>query len=194
MFDINQVKQNVGKWTKQGEEADSGSTNISAESARPRSRASQGAQEPATIGPSIRINGDLTGEEDLIIQGQVEGTIHLEKNDLTIGSHGRIKANIHAKGVIVEGELRGDIIGKEKVVIRRTGNMRGNIVAPRVTLEDGAMFKGSIEMEPDGARGRERDPSAATTPVASLSKDASSATATTTDSASPTAKTGLKTS
>ena len=169
MFDINQVKQNVGKWTKQGEEADTGSSSASSgESARPRpTRSAQGAHEPATIGPSIRINGDLTGEEDLIINGQVEGTIHLEKNDLTIGSHGRIKANIHAKGVIVEGERRGDIIGKEQVVIRRTGNMRGNIVAPRVTLEDGAMFKGSIEMEPDtAARGRDSSPA-----VASLSKD-----------------------
>ena len=195
MFDISQVKQNVGKWTKQGDESDTGtSSTSSSETARPRaSRSSHAAQEPATIGPSIRINGDLTREEDLIIEGQVEGTIHLEKNDLTIGSHGRIKANIHAKGVIVEGELRGDIIGKEKVVIRRTGNMRGNIIAPRVTLEDGAMFKGSIEMEPDTARNRDRETTTGgSTPVASLSKETSGSTAVQSDTG--VSKTATKTS
>lgn len=145
MFD--QVKQNVGKWARTSEEA--GPAGAAAAESAPRPRATRmGGTEPATIGPSIRIKGELTGEENLVIEGSVEGTIHLEKNDLTIGASGRIKADIHAKGVIVEGELQGDIVGTEKVVIRRSGNMRGNIVAPRVTLEDGAMFKGSIEMEP----------------------------------------------
>ncbi len=156
MFDINQVKQSVGKWSKPDEGSDS--ENQPSSPSRPmlsRSSASGAAREPATIGTSIRINGDLTGDEDLIIDGNVEGTINLEKSNLTIGTNGRIKANIHAKSVIVEGELRGDIIAKEKVVLRRTGNMRGNIVAPRVTLEDGAMFKGSIEMEPEVRRGAE---------------------------------------
>lgn len=154
MFD--QVKQNMGKWNRQGEEED---INAPSEAVRPAtSRMNNQAQGPATIGPSIRIKGDLTGEENLIIEGQIEGNIHLDKNDLTIGTNGRIKANIKAKGVIVEGQVEGDIIGKEKVIIRRTGNMRGNIVAPRVTLEDGAMFKGSIEMEPETRRGSEVEP------------------------------------
>ena len=148
MFD--QVKHNVGRWNRQTEELD---TSAATEPARPAApRGSSPATGTATIGPSIRIKGDLVGEENLIIEGQVEGTIHLDKNDLTIGSNGRVKADIQAKGVIVEGQLEGDIQGKEKVVIRRTGNMRGNIVAPRVTLEDGAMFKGSIEMEPEVRR------------------------------------------
>lgn len=148
MFD--QVKQNVGKWTRTSEEPETAGT---AAEVAPRPRAARtGGSEPATIGPSIRIKGELTGEENLVIEGSVEGTIHLEKNDLTIGANGRIKADIHAKGVIVEGELQGDIVGTEKVIIRRSGNMRGNIVAPRVTLEDGAMFKGSIEMEPVAQR------------------------------------------
>jgi cytoskeletal protein CcmA (bactofilin family) len=158
MFD--QVKHNVGRWNRQQEEAD---TSAAVEPARPAApRGSSPTQGLATIGPSIRIKGDLVGEENLVIEGQVEGTIHLDKNDLTIGSNGRVKANVHAKGVIVEGQLEGDILGKEKVVIRRTGNMRGNIVAPRVTLEDGAMFKGSIEMEPEVRHGSaplpEKDP------------------------------------
>jgi len=149
MFD--QVKQNVGKWTRSSEEPETAGTAVAEPAPRPRATR-MGGTEPATIGPSIRIKGELTGEENLIIEGSVEGTIHLEKNDLTIGANGRIKADIHAKGVIVEGELQGDIVGTEKVIIRRSGNMRGNIVAPRVTLEDGAMFKGSIEMEPDAQR------------------------------------------
>lgn len=158
MFDISQVKQSVGKWSKQDEagDADTGQTTAS----RPtpsRAISPGGSRDAATIGSSIRISGDLTGDEDLNIDGNVEGTINLEKNSLTIGTNGRIKANIQAKSVIVEGELRGDIVAKEKVVIRKTGNMRGNIVAPRVTLEDGAMFKGSIEMEPEVQRGAEPD-------------------------------------
>lgn len=175
MFD--QVKQNMGKWNRQGEEEE---TSSNVEAVRPTSsRMNSQSQSPAMIGPSIRIKGDLTGEENLIIEGQVEGTIHLDKNDLTIGSSGRIKANIQAKGIIVEGQVEGDIIGKEKVIIRRTGNMRGNIVAPRVTLEDGAMFKGSIEMEPEARRGSETEspratsnkdvPSSATTSTAAVS-------------------------
>jgi cytoskeletal protein CcmA (bactofilin family) len=165
MFD--QVKQNMGKWNRQSDEEASSSD---VETARPSaSRTNSPSQGPAMIGPSIRIKGDLSGEENLIIEGQVEGTIHLDKNDLTIGSSGRVKANIQAKGVIVEGQVEGDIIGKEKVIIRRTGNMRGNIVAPRVTLEDGAMFKGSIEMEPEARRGAETE-----TPRTASSKDVSS--------------------
>lgn len=175
MFD--QVKQNMGKWNRQGEEEES-SSNV--ESARPTSsRMNSQSQSPAMIGPSIRIKGDLTGEENLIIEGQVEGTIHLDKNDLTIGSSGRIKANIQAKGIIVEGQVEGDIIGKEKVIIRRTGNMRGNIVAPRVTLEDGAMFKGSIEMEPEARRGSETESSKTTS-----SKDVSTSATISTAAAS----------
>lgn len=149
MFD--QVKQNVGKWTRTSEEPETAGAAAAEPAPRPRATR-MGGTEPATIGPSIRIKGELTGEENLVIEGSVEGTIHLEKNDLTIGANGRIKADIHAKGVIVEGELQGDIVGTEKVIIRRSGNMRGNIVAPRVTLEDGAMFKGSIEMEPVAQR------------------------------------------
>lgn len=167
------VKQNVGKWTRQEEDAPAVRTAEESEPVRAKSARPAQTHAPAVIGPSIRIHGELTGEEDLVIEGQVDGTIHLEKHNLTIGGNGRVKANIQANGVIVEGQLEGDIAGTEKVVIRRTGNMRGNIVAPRVTLEDGAMFKGSIEMEPEVRR-------AAEPVVASLTKTASaSATPTT---------------
>ena len=102
--------------------------------------------ERATIGSSILVKGDLSGDEHLLIQGRVEGQITLDGNDLTVGSRGRVKADIHAKVISVEGEVRGNLFGEEKIVIRKTGNVKGNLVAPRVSLEDGATFKGSIDM------------------------------------------------
>jgi cytoskeletal protein CcmA (bactofilin family) len=100
------------------------------------------------IGSSIVIKGTVTGDEDLLIEGKVEGTIDLHSNVVSVGQSGRVSADINAKIVNVEGEVTGDITGNEKVVISKSGNVRGNIVAPRVTLEDGAVFKGSIDMDP----------------------------------------------
>lgn len=177
------VRQNVGKWTRQEEESSTARLTEEAEPLRAKTTRAAPAHAPAIIGPSIRIHGELTGEEDLIIEGQVDGVIHLEKHNLTIGGNGRVKANIQASGVIVEGQLEGDINGSEKVVIRRTGNMRGNIVAPRVTLEDGAMFKGSIEMEPETRRAAEREPV-----VASLTKSAAAPATAPTDKTDKVAK------
>lgn len=101
----------------------------------------------ATIGPSILIKGELSGEEDLLIQGRVEGTINLKQNHLTIGQEGKVNANIHAHTVVVEGSHKGDIFGEEKVIIKKTGSVNGNVSAPRISLEDGAKFKGSMDMD-----------------------------------------------
>ena len=100
------------------------------------------------IGSSIKIKGTITGDEDLLIQGKVEGTISLRDHELSIGENGKVTADIKAKTVKIDGEVAGDITCGEKVVISRSGNVKGNIVAPRVTLEDGAIFKGSIDMDP----------------------------------------------
>ncbi len=102
----------------------------------------------AMIGKTISIKGDITGEESLIIEGKVDGTIHLKNNDLTIGQSGQVNANLTANVVRIDGEVKGDIVGVEKVIITKTGRVQGNIVGPRVTLEDGAKFKGSIDMDP----------------------------------------------
>lgn len=104
-------------------------------------------REQAVIGPSISIKGDLKGEEDLLIQGRVDGTIQLSQFDLTVGKNGRVNANIFAKVIRIDGEVQGDLKGEEQVVIRKTGNVKGNINAPRVALEDGCRFKGSIDMD-----------------------------------------------
>ncbi len=100
------------------------------------------------IGPSIVIKGEVSGEEDLLIQGRVEGKINLNGNQVSVGESGEVYADIQAKVIQINGKVTGDIIGKEKVIISKSGNVHGNIVAPRVTLEDGAMFKGSIDMDP----------------------------------------------
>lgn len=103
------------------------------------------------IGPSIVIKGEVTGEEDLLIQGKVEGTIKLNGNQVLVGESGQVSADIYANVIKVDGKVTGDITGSEKVVISKSGNVRGNIVAPRVTLDDGAIFKGSIDMDPASA-------------------------------------------
>ncbi len=101
----------------------------------------------ATIGPSITIEGDVTGEEDLLIEGRVAGKVTLPKNNVTVGSQGRVRAQITASSITVEGEVEGDLVAEEEVVIRPSGTVRGNIVASRVSLESGCRFKGSIDME-----------------------------------------------
>jgi cytoskeletal protein CcmA (bactofilin family) len=100
------------------------------------------------IGPSITIKGTVSGDEDLLVQGKVEGSIELKDNEVSVGQSGRVTADVNAKTVKIDGEVTGDISGGEKVVISKSGRVRGNIVAPRVTLEDGAIFKGSIDMDP----------------------------------------------
>jgi len=102
----------------------------------------------AMIGSTVVIEGQITSGEDLVVEGNVFGTITAKEHEVTIGKSGQLKADIVAKVVRVEGNVQGDISGGEKVIIANTGNVLGNIDAPRVTLEDGAKFKGSIEMDP----------------------------------------------
>lgn len=100
------------------------------------------------IGPTIFIKGELRGEEDLVIEGRIEGKIEFKQNNVTIGKNGRVKADIYGKHISVEGEVQGNLQGEEQLVLRQSSNVRGNITAPRVTLEDGCHFKGSIDMCP----------------------------------------------
>ena len=102
----------------------------------------------ALIGSGIHINGDISGSENLVIEGKVEGKIDLGGNQVHIGESGHVAADILAKNVKVDGTLQGDVEGRERVVISKSGRVRGNITAPRVMLEDGAIFKGSIDINP----------------------------------------------
>ena len=99
------------------------------------------------IGKSVVIKGELSGSEDLTIEGQVDGKIELRQNVLTIGPNGRIKAEVFAKAVVVQGEVVGNITATEKVDIRDAGSVDGDLAAPRIAIADGAHFRGSIDMK-----------------------------------------------
>ncbi len=104
--------------------------------------------ERALIGPTIFIKGEVRGEEDLLIEGRIEGKIEFKQHNITIGKSGRVMADIIGKLITIEGEVQGNLYGEEQMVLRQSSNVRGNITAPRVTLEDGCHFKGSIDMCP----------------------------------------------
>lgn len=104
-------------------------------------------EELASIGKSIVIKGELSGGEDLTIEGQVEGKIELRDHVLTVGSNGRIKAQIIAKAIVVLGHVAGNLTATEKVDIRETGSVEGDVAAPRVAIADGSHFRGSIDMQ-----------------------------------------------
>jgi cytoskeletal protein CcmA (bactofilin family) len=115
-------------------------------------RSPRGPREAAIIGPSITIRGDVTGDEDLMIQGRIEGTVTLKQHNVFVGPEGRVDASIHARSVVVEGEVKGDLHGAEQVVLKKTAKVQGNVQSPRVTVEDGARFRGGIDMgEPSAA-------------------------------------------
>ena len=103
------------------------------------------------IGKSVVIKGELSGSEDLTIEGHVEGKIDLKGNVLTIGPNGKIKAEVFAKAVIVLGEVTGNVTASEKVDIRDNGSVDGDIASPRVAIAEGAHFRGSVDMQRAGA-------------------------------------------
>ncbi|MEW6324739.1 MAG: polymer-forming cytoskeletal protein [Nitrospirota bacterium] len=109
----------------------------------------------AMIGQSIHIKGELTGNEDLTIEGTVEGKIDLKEHHLTIGKTGRIKADLHAKAITIVGEVFGHVMAEERVEIQATGRLQGDIIAPRLSIADGAHFKGSVDMDRKPAAAKE---------------------------------------
>ena len=113
-----------------------------------RSKVTGRSSDVAIIGRSIQINGDLRGDEDLRIEGNVSGTVELRNSVLTIGKEGRVKAGVYAKSIAVDGETTGDLYATESVSVHVNARVQGNIIAPRVSIEEGAHFRGSIEMDP----------------------------------------------
>ena len=105
------------------------------------------AEKLVHIGQSIFIKGELTGNEDLTIEGKVDGKIVLKDHNLTIGANGRITAEIHAKSVVVQGEVVGNVFADDRVEVAANGSMKGDLHSPRVVLADGARFKGAVDME-----------------------------------------------
>jgi len=100
----------------------------------------------ANIGQSLFIKGEVTGSEDLTVEGRVEGKIDLKDHNLTIGPNGRVHAEIHAKNITIIGEVTGNVVADEKVDLTDSGRLVGDIRAPRIAVSDGAQFKGSVDM------------------------------------------------
>lgn len=115
-------------------------------SANPTPTSNEPETPTAVLGPKIKFKGELVGEEDLLVQGEIEGTIDLKSHNLTIGKQGALRANVIAKTIVIEGKVEGDLFGEERIVIKESSNVSGNIVAERIALEDGAKFRGSIDM------------------------------------------------
>jgi cytoskeletal protein CcmA (bactofilin family) len=114
----------------------------------------------ANIGKSISIKGDLTGDEDVVIEGKVEGKVNLPNHELTIGANGHVQAEVHAKTVLVIGRVAGNVSGAERVEIQATGVVEGDVRAPRLIVQEGAVVNGSIQMESKPAAAAAARPSA----------------------------------
>jgi len=113
----------------------------------PAPRSAPAAVTTCVIGPKTRIKGELTGEENVIVEGHVEGSIRISR-DLTVGTGGVVKATVSAQSIVVAGELVGDCQATQRVQIETTGRLTGNIRAPRVVIVEGATFRGNSDMSP----------------------------------------------
>ena len=119
--------------------------------------------DQATIGKSLVIKGEVTGSESLYIDGRVEGSINLPGNRVTIGRNGVVAANINAREIVVLGKVRGNVSATDRVDIRNEGSLTGDVVAQRISIEDGAFFKGGIDIRKPGqkANGEKEEATAA---------------------------------
>lgn len=152
-------------------------TPSSAPTPSPSASSVSSSSKAAVLGATIKVKGDISGEENLLIEGQVEGSVSLSSHELTIGKTGKLNANLTAKNIRIDGQVDGDIIGKEKVVVTSTSQIKGNIVTPKMTLEEGARFKGTIDIDPAHANSNASpSPSVAASskPAASNSSSSSS--------------------
>ncbi len=105
------------------------------------------------LGRSVTVKGQLSSEEDLLIEGQFEGNIGLDDHCLTVGTEGHVKAEVHARQVVILGSVTGNVTAREKIEIRRSGHVVGDLLAGSVAIEDGAYFKGSIDIAREGGQG-----------------------------------------
>jgi cytoskeletal protein CcmA (bactofilin family) len=137
-------------WKKEEGQAGQESVDHTPRTSAPKSTTASGR---ATIGPSISIKGDVTGSEDLLIQGKVDGSVTLAHHAVSVGSEGRVNANIVGRVITVEGRVEGDLTAEEQIVLRGSAQVHGDIKAPRVVLEDGATFRGLVDMGAAPAKG-----------------------------------------
>lgn len=125
----------------------SSDNNAANETVTERSRATRSPQVVAMVGASIHMDGRLSGEEDLLIEGKVTGTVDLKKNTVTVGSKGHVVADLYGKNIVLEGKVEGNVYAAESIVVRRSAHITGRLVAPAVSLEQGGYFTGTIDMD-----------------------------------------------
>ena len=140
--------------------------------------------EVAHIGKSVLIKGELSGSEDLYLDGEVEGSIDLKGHSVTIGPHGRIKANVHARDVVVHGKVEGNVRGTDRVELKKSAVLVGDIFTQRIVIEEGAFFKGGIDIQKEASKPEPKiEPRADARPVAASAAASSSYGSTTAPSA-----------
>lgn len=172
-------------WKRDNEPAPTPQSNVPAQPTARREEPEPVAPKPAPsspatralLGPSIEFHGEIAGGEDLLIEGRFKGKVRLPQHAVAIGTKGHVTAEIQARILEIEGEVEGQLQAEELIVLHKSARVRGDLVAPRVVLEDGAKFKGSIDMEPKApaatgrARGdveaRSEKPGGATSPPSS---------------------------
>jgi cytoskeletal protein CcmA (bactofilin family) len=131
--------------------------------ARPAPSSSSGGGEQATVGKGLYIKGEISGSESLYVDGKIEGSINLPGNRVTVGRNGQVAASITAREIVVLGKVKGNVTATDRVDIRAEGALNGDVAAARISIEDGAFFKGGIDIrKPDGKSGG----NAATQPTA----------------------------
>lgn len=140
-------------------------THFDPNSVRTAATSSTPAGDQATIGKSLIIKGEVTGSESLFIDGKVEGAINLPGNRVTVGRNGQVSANITAREIIVLGKVRGNVNASDRLDIRSEGSLTGDVTAQRISIEDGAFFKGGIDIRKPGQDAKNSTPSvSASTP------------------------------
>lgn len=141
-------------------------------------RPEQNRNDVAHIGKSVIVKGELSGSEDLYLDGEVEGSIELRDHSLTVGPNGRVRANINAKNLVIHGRVDGNVSGSERVELRKSAMLVGDIATQRIVIEDGAYFKGGIDIRKDQTSRRDQPGTSAqastSTPVTSVATPPSS--------------------
>lgn len=115
-------------------------------------RSAPAAGDQATIGKGLYIKGEITGSESLYVDGKVDGSINLAGNRVTVGRNGQVAASISAREIVVLGKVRGNITATDRVDIRAEGALTGDVAAARISIEDGAFFKGGIDIRKPDAK------------------------------------------
>ena len=136
------------------------------ESTPNRAPAAGASGEQATIGKGLSIKGEINGSESLYIDGKVEGSVNLPGNRVTVGRNGQVAASITAREIVVLGKVRGNVTATDRVDIRAEGSLSGDVAAARISIEDGAFFKGGIDIrKPEGKAAAAPAPASAPEPA-----------------------------